>query len=488
MILAALVALAASCSVDISRLPARYLPLESAIRQTMNRFSVPGLAIGVVRHGRVEVMRGYGIASIKRSELVTSCTLFHVASVTKLFTATAALRLASERRIGLDQPAVTYLPQLRSGSPELSRITVRQLLQHRSGIDDVFDYGWREHTSDRFALTRLVDSVARFTKPGTPGVSYSYSNIGYDLIGAIIQSVTSTAFESYVSSAVLRRAGMRSSTLLGVDPSLGWADPFVLDSTYSVATSPVYPYNRAHAPSSTLVSNVADLIRWMLALVDPRGERGTILPRAALREMMSPSREAGPDSIGLGWFVTNERGIRLAYHSGGDFGFSSFLIVAPDLRTGVVVVANFEQAPTADLATLALDLASDVSPTPLPNRFGNLLDQKAYQSLQAGRPAQMQRMVDSLRTIADPPFDFAQALQLYRLGQTYAKRSRYAYAAACFDAAAGIQPSVGFLRMAAVKAWLAAADTSAAVDRLRLMLSSGADSARARVLLDSFRR
>jgi CubicO group peptidase (beta-lactamase class C family) len=488
MILAALVALAASCSADISRLPARYLPLDAAIRQTMNRFSIPGLAVGVVRHGRVEVMRGYGIASINRSERVTSCTLFHVASVTKLFTATAAVRLASEGRIGLDRPAATYLPQLRSGSPELGRITVRQLLQHRSGIDDVFDYGWLEHTSDRLALTRLVDSVARDTKPQMPGVAYSYSNVGYDLIGAVIQSVASVDFESYVSSAVLRRAGMRSSTLLGLEPSLGWADPFVLDSTYSVATSPVYPYNRAHAPSSTLVSNVADLVRWVLAVVDPRGEQRTILPRTGLREMMTPSKEAGPDSFGLGWFVTNERGIRLAYHSGGDLGFSSFLIVAPDLRTGVVVVANFEQAPTADLARLALDLASDVSPTPLPNRFGNLLDQKAHQSLQAGGPAQMQRMVDSLRTIAVPPFDFAQALQLYRLGQTYAKRRSYAYAAACFDAAAGIQPSVGFLRMAAVRAWLAAADTSAAVDRLRLMLSSAADSARVRVLLDSLRR
>ena len=224
------------------------------------------------------------------------------------------------------------------------------MLNHTSGIPDVTDYHWDKPEYDDQALERYVRGLSRLPMVGTPGERFRYSNIEYEVLGDVIAKVSGMSFEDYVQKNVLAPLGMTHSTLL-----VRQADPQLLTAPHvtqgdRVVVSKVFPYNRPHAPSSTLYSSVEDMSRWAIANLN-RGELdGKRILKAWTYDLMwKPAAAAGgmgSAKAGIGWFIREVQGHRIVAHSGGDTGFNSFLVLAPDDGLAVVAMSNYE--PSAD--------------------------------------------------------------------------------------------------------------------------------------------
>lgn len=196
--------------------------LEPKITEVIKSGRLPGFAIGVVKNGKLVYAKGFGVAKLGASTPVTSRSLFHMASVTKTFVATAVMQLFEQGKIDLDAPIAKYLPYFKMDDERYRDIKVRQMLSHTSGIPDTTDYHWDKPEYDDGALERFVRSTANQKLIFAPGEKFAYSNTAYEILGDLIAKVSGESFEDYVQHHILTPLGMKDSTLLvrQANPSL----------------------------------------------------------------------------------------------------------------------------------------------------------------------------------------------------------------------------------------------------------------------------
>jgi CubicO group peptidase (beta-lactamase class C family) len=342
--------------------------VEDLAQTIINGFGTAGLAIGIVR-GEHVYARGFGVKSIETQEPVTADSSFHLASVSKTFVATAVVQLAEQGKLELDAPLLTYLPDFILDDDRYRQITVRQMLSHTAGMPDTDDYGWDRPDYDDQALERYVRSLAHEKLVTQPGEKFAYSNIGYEVLGLLIARTSGKTFEDYVKEHLLLPLGMDSSTFLKMEvaPQHATTPHIVLPPT---VVSPEYPYNRAHAPSSTLHSSVRELCTWALMNLN-QGEFGgqRILRGTSFEQLWHPDQQTGPDHpnefVGLSWFIDTYRGQRRISHDGADIGFQSSLALLPDHSIAVIVLANTLPAPVNKAADTIVDILLGLEPSVL---------------------------------------------------------------------------------------------------------------------------
>lgn len=331
--------------------------LNAAIEPFIARQAVPGLAVGVVDRDRILFADGFGVASVESKKPVTERSLFHMASVSKLFTATAVMQLVEAGKIDLDTAVVIYLPYFELADEQCKEITVRQMLSHTSGMPDVRDYGWENPEYDDDALERYLRGLKNRRMIARPGERYAYSNMAYEVLGDVVAKVSGLSFEEYVQSRILDPLRMQSSTFLITDtaeilrtaPHRGSEPPRL---------SEVYPYNRAHAPSSTLHSSVLDMCLWLLVNLNRGSLDGSrILEAATLDEMWKTQAHRGPDrTMGLGWQMRDFDGQIRVFHGGRDVGYLTYVLVLPEESLGIVLLANSSEAPIREIRDLVLKI------------------------------------------------------------------------------------------------------------------------------------
>jgi CubicO group peptidase (beta-lactamase class C family) len=325
-----------------------------------------GLAVAVVHDGEVAT-RGFGVRDLRSGEPVTPETMFHLASVSKPFVATAVVSLATGREAGgptldLDAPITDWVPELTLADGRADEVTARGLLSHTSGLPDVADYGWHDPQLGDDALSEFAASLSGWRLRTEPGSAFAYSNAGYELLGLLLSRVMGTTFEDAVRRQVLAPLGMRQSTFLRAEVPVHLAASPHVGRPLSVPGD-AYPYTRSHAPSSSLHSNLVDMSRWVVAHLEP----ADVL--AGLRDLMwQPVVPVGEppwdEEMALGWAVGSHRGHRTLGHSGADPGFGSRMVVLPELRTGVVVLANSNTIPASAITQAALDIVLGKGPPP----------------------------------------------------------------------------------------------------------------------------
>ncbi len=316
--------------------------LEPKLTREIQQQHIPGFAIGVIKDGKLVYAKGFGVSKLGEPTPVTTKSLFHMASVTKTFVATSIMQLVEAGKIDLDAPLTRYLPYFRMADERYKTITIRQMLSHLSGIPDVADYHWDKPEYDDGALERFVRSIASEKLIFAPGEKFAYSNAAYEALGDVIAKVSGESFEDYVQHHILTPLGMKDSTLL-----VRKANPQLLTSPHvkegdRIVVSKIFPYNRAHSPSSTLYSNIEDMSRWAMANLN-RGELDgqRILKRETIDQMWRPVTDALNLKEGISWFSAEQLGHRFVLHAGGDIGFRSFLMLAPDDGVAVVAMSNF---------------------------------------------------------------------------------------------------------------------------------------------------
>ncbi len=330
-----------------------------------------GTAVAVVRDDEV-VARGFGVRDLRSGEPVTPETMFHLASVSKPFVATALVSLALGKPIGsaggpvldLDAPIVDRVPELTLADGRASEITARRLLSHTSGLPDVAAYGWHDPQLGDDALADFAASLSDWRLAADPGSAYSYSNAGYELLGLVLSRVMGTTFEDAVRRLVLAPLGMGQSTFLRSDvPTNDAAAPHV--GLPQTVPGDRYPYTRRHAPSSTRHSNIVELSRWVtahFATGDPAGRLDPELVAVMRQPVVEVSEPPWDGSASLGWPLGNYRGYPTMSHSGADPGFGSRVVLLPDQRTGIVVLANSNTVPASYIARAAIDLVLEDDP------------------------------------------------------------------------------------------------------------------------------
>jgi CubicO group peptidase (beta-lactamase class C family) len=355
--LAATLALAATTAR--AQMPAALPPdLDQYVARVMKEFSVPGLALAVVKDGRVVLAKGYGARRLGDVTPVTPRTRFGIASNTKAFTATALGMLVEEGKLEWDAPVVRWLPGFAMYDPYVTReLTVRDLLVHRSGLGlgagDLM--WWPASTYDRKELVRRI----RYIKPATSFRSaYAYDNVLYAVAGELIEAITGQSWEAFVSSRILAKLGMASSTVRAGDFGSDFAFPH---APVEGAVRPVAAYTSDLVnPAGGITTGAEDIAKWLVVQLDSGrladGSRlwspGTTreLWAAVTPEPIStPAPELGhmrPNFAGyaLGFDTRDYRGRKLVTHTGGLPGFLSRLAMVPDARLGLAVLTNQESS------------------------------------------------------------------------------------------------------------------------------------------------
>jgi CubicO group peptidase (beta-lactamase class C family) len=369
-----LVALLAGCAAAVRR---EGPPPPEALVALANRLAAElgsGGAVGgaaVVIRGEDTAMAFHGVRDRADGAAVDRSTRFRTGSITKLFTALEAARLADEGLIDLDLPLDTYLPGARQLRAEGAGVpTLRDILTHRAGLPWNHLAGalgpWERRKVLRADLDKLPERVAADPLPFPPGLGYAYSNVGYALVGLALERVTGRRYEALIQDHWLTPLAMHDSGFGAIRLAQGYEQGRAVpdDALRDV-------------PAGGLVSTAEDLGRFAKAIL--RGGRDhhgrALMAPGTLRACLLPQGTAGPldldFAIGLGWQL---RGIEtatpcwLARHSGVVGAFRTELALAIDRGTGVVLLSNTAESEAAllPIARLALDgLEPAAGPRPL---------------------------------------------------------------------------------------------------------------------------
>lgn len=346
-----------------ARLDSTLTPL---IEEVMQAYDLPGFAIGIVKDDEIAYARGFGYKNIDTKKPVTTTTLFHMASISKPFVATAVMQLVEQGKIDLEAPVTTYLPYFKLDDERYKEITIQKMLSHISGMPDVEDYEWDDPQYDEGALERYVRSLADKKMRFDPGKRYAYSNMAFECLGDVIAKVSGISFADYEKEYILDPSGMKESMFLKPEhlPE-NWASGHL--RTVRTLAWEGYPYNRMHGPSSTLHSNAIEMCNWAIINMN-RGSYGgqKILEPASYDLLWKPwfkiGGEDSDNAVGLSWFLGSHRGEKTISHGGGDTGFNTYLILLPEKASAVVVLCNYIPAPIRYLSEAALDMLLGFEP------------------------------------------------------------------------------------------------------------------------------
>ena len=357
--------------------------IESIVETAMQNSRVPGMAVGVVKDGELVYAQGFGVSNADTGEPVTADTAFLWAENTFPVTAVAIMQLVDQGLIDLDAPITDYLPYFELADERYVDMTVRHILQHRSGLGESGDYmaNWTtfQPEYDEGALERYVRGMADKSLLFRPGERQEWSDVSFAILGDVIAKVSGQSFEEYMQEHILSPLGMAHSSFLPDDfDAKSLARPHVMEASELVVAEH-FPYHRPFGAINNLMASAADMARFAQAMVQ-RGhiEGGSIVSENAFDQMWSDSEPTAfghfpfgveyPTKVmmewGTGWFVSEDAGTPTYASFGQDYGFHGQMIVAPEEGLAVVAVGNM--AVTG--AFYASDVAADI--------LGLLLTQK----------------------------------------------------------------------------------------------------------------
>jgi len=316
--------------------------LDSAVVAAMKQFSTPGAAVAVVRDGRIEHLAGYGCANIERGVAVDpQITVFHVASVSKPFVALATLELAERGAVDLHTDVNRYLRGVKVPAGWNRPITLHDLLTHTAGFEEsIVGYAARTPADVRPLGDFLAEKLPR--RGWAPGDVTGYSNYGYALAGYVVESVARVSFADLVRDSVRRPLGMtRSSFAQPMPPGLA-RDAALSYRCTTTSCTPIPPDYRSAYPPGGLVTTAADMSRFMLAQLGVPLDGKRVLSDSVLRLMHTRQFSLDPALPGLTYGFAEDTflGEPSLSHAGGASGYSSFVVLVPERRLGVFLVAN----------------------------------------------------------------------------------------------------------------------------------------------------
>jgi CubicO group peptidase (beta-lactamase class C family) len=349
----ALLSLAVAAAANAQIADPKITELDAYVAKAVRDWQAPGLAIAVVKDGKVVFEKGYGLREVSKPAAFDTSTVSAIASTTKAMTAVAMGILVDEGKVNWDDPVTRYLPSFQLYDPYATReVTVRDLLTHRAGLGNA-DYLWA--VSDLPAdemITKL-----RLIKPAySIRSSFIYQNVMYIAAGQVIANVSGMPWAKFVQTRIFDPLGMRNTypNASKVPAGANAAVPhwrFGNDTIVAIRRD----QSQAIGPAGDVWSSVADMSKWMMFLLDSARVNGKrLLKPETYAELFTPQVMVPPDEFyptmqltrphwttyGLGWFQHDYQGRMLDFHTGSLSGMVAIIGLIPDERFGVYILAN----------------------------------------------------------------------------------------------------------------------------------------------------
>lgn len=306
---------------------------------------IPGFAVGVIVDNQIIFEKTYGVQSLSSPDPLTGQSDFHMASVSKPFAATAILQLVESGKLNLDSTVGYYLPYFRMRDERYKKVTLYHILTHSSGIPDVTDYEWDRPQADDGAAERYTRTFTQLDLDFASGSKFNYSNAAFDILADVISKASGISFEHYMTKNIFIPIGMHHSSFLLSDISVNRrTSPHIINDSLSQIASQVYPYNRIHAPSSTLHSNLTDMLKWAQVYLNKGSINGhEVIKKTTWETMIRPRLKVDSQyTVCLSWFEVQVGLKTIYFHSGGDLGYRSFVGFDPEDNVAVVLMGNNE--------------------------------------------------------------------------------------------------------------------------------------------------
>jgi len=322
-----------------------------------NRPDSPGCSVGIARNGAVVYERGYGVANLETATPITPATVFHVASISKQFTAMSILLLASRGRLSLDDEVWRHVPEW---VDRQDRITIRHLLSHTAGLRDAFllvELAPPDVTgaTRNEAVTRVAARQRGLNF--TAGTEFEYSNAGYALLAEIVRRVSGQSLRSFADANIFHPLGM-TSTHVHDNPAM--LVPNRATGYHRIANG----FDLAlHADLGRLVGTTGvftttrDLLRWEDNFVNTRVGDGALVAAMQTPPVLADGKKS---PYGLGLWIGEDRGIPTVEHGGGDPGYRAYVARYPEQNLAIAVLCNLDDVDPGALTRKVLERDSSL--------------------------------------------------------------------------------------------------------------------------------
>ena len=329
----------------------RLAKVDLLVNKALEKFRIPGVAIGIVIDGKVVLAKGYGLRDQARELPVTENTLFAIGSCSKAFTTFALGQMVDDGIIAWNDPVIKYLPEFRLKDAHATHhMTIRDLVTHRSGLPDhtLVWYG------SKFDRAELLNRLQHLESTTDLREKFQYNNLMYAVAGLLIERVTGQTWEATVHSRIFTPLEMTHSNF-SVDDSQKSSD-FSLPHTEKKEKLQAIPFRYIAnvGPAGSINSSVKDMTKWIqLQLSDGTLEGNHLINKETLKEMHTvqvsvpsyPDKEPYMFGYGLGWMTGFYKGHYGVGHGGGIDGFISSVLLFPKEKTGIVVLTNSNSSP-----------------------------------------------------------------------------------------------------------------------------------------------
>jgi CubicO group peptidase (beta-lactamase class C family) len=383
--------------------------LDQVVERTRKAFEVPGIAVAVVKDGKVVLAKGYGVRKLGEPAPVTARTLFGIASNTKIFTAAALAMLVDEGKLAWEDRVVDRLPGFQMSDAYVTReMRIRDLLCHRSGLGlgagDLMAFPRTDLTpADLLYRLRFVPLATSFRS------GYAYDNVLYGVAGAVLERVSGKPWATFIRERFFGPLAMTASrtSITELRPEDEAVAPHAMDGARLVAVPHMNMDN--NAPAGAIVSSAEDLTKWVQALLNqgtlPGGKRLyseqqarilwtplTLMPAAQPPAAVAETK-ANFITYAMGEQVQDYRGQLMVWHTGGLQGMASRITLLPGQNLGVIVLTNQESG--AAFQAITNTILDHYLNAPAKDWVA------AYRELQTARDAKAQAEVAKASTVRD---------------------------------------------------------------------------------------
>jgi CubicO group peptidase (beta-lactamase class C family) len=325
---------------DASGLSSRLAAIERIVEGKRIEEKIPGVALAIVKDDKIIFLNGFGLRDIEHNLPVTADTLFEIGSTTKAFTAMAAVISVDEGKLFLDDSPKKYLPYFRLRDSDAdSRVTIRDLLSHRTGLSASDDDVWIK--GEKLSREEVIKAIMLNKPTAKLREKFQYNNVMYTAAGECVAKAQNSTWEEIIVNRIFKPLGMNASA-----PSLKeLRDRSNLSFGYKAGQTPKQVAWRDLtniAPAGAIISSARDMAQWLRLMIG-RGAVGSkrIVSEKSFEELVSRQIKVIEQAdYGLGWGIVEWRSHTLVSHAGGTFGFSSQVELMPDQKLGYVLLCN----------------------------------------------------------------------------------------------------------------------------------------------------
>ncbi len=330
--------------------------VDALVEKTLKTFDVPGIAVGIVKDGKLVLAKGYGVTNIKTGRKVDVNTLFGIASNSKSFTSAALAILVDEGKIKWDDKVTTYLPDFKMYDDYVTnQFTIRDLLTHRSGLGlgagDLMI--WPD--GHNFTAKDIVKNIQYLKPVSAFRTKYDYDNLLYVIAGEVIEKVSGTSWSEFVETRIMKPLSMNNSagSWVRLKDTTNTIVPHV-PTNGKLEVIPRYT-NRIFDAAAGIYSSVNDLSKWLIVQMND-GKYGDkqLFSKKQHDEMWKPQTimpvpNTQPyktlfRNYALGWRVEDVNGHLQVSHTGALDGILTQTLMIPEIQLGIIVLTNQQSA------------------------------------------------------------------------------------------------------------------------------------------------